>query len=505
MIINSIQADYGGFNPKYVGVVIRVADQNSCNWLDRAGSITENEILSLSPVQAFDALSMVSVCSHEVRHFHDFLIAPYSQMLWRLRMVILFNGVQTLGHLIDMKNNESFNCIPVPISSWSRYDYHKRQSMLKHLSDLRPLKNGLHYRPCTLPFFTLDNSLLKLAKNETLNHFDRLIAVTMHYYQMMRNFTFRPPKQSESVIYQPCHIFELSGLICQMQTIWSDLGKQSLQRFQDIVFKELNVPYIILYRALLNIWHRHNKLMPLEMASAIVFWSLMGSYEDDKWRACPTFRFAAIHNYLLKAGPPNGSSLSIQLFDDWSDITNLSKVNKAFKHGLREADKFPKMIEKVFPLDLAWANLFDKSIFLKFIKNVCDAQKHMINIFLENPETYIDPSKYNNSCSKYVNPPVRQDFIKGGVLIEKNFESRGEVVYRGFENDQGLQIAQSFSRSVTLSKIKFIDAQEAHNIFILTSMIDQLFYDQNRDDPDVVMAQRLLQEEVGVFPFNVDI
>ena len=504
MSFYSIQADYGRFNPTYIGIVIRAANQANLDWLDRTASVSEAELLKLPPNQAFDAISMLSVFPHEVRHFHDFLLTPYSQRLWRLRMRALINGLQVYVGLMKQRKSEDFNCIPVPLSSWCRRSTESRLELLQCLDDQRPLGNKRQYRSCSLPLLSPDCDLLKVARDKTLDPIDRLTAVTMHYYEKMAELSNRPAEQSESFDYQPCHVFELSGLICQLQSIEADLGPKALSIFLELLYEKSNAPYLRLLRGLHEIWHRRAMAIDLSMASSVVLWALLGSYEVDGWRACPTYRFASIFMRLLKEGPPAEAMDIMDLFDLWSDATELSPVRSALEVGIRKSEEFPLRVDHVFSDKSAWVNIVDGDRFMEFIRSVCRAQKHTMREFAANPELYAYPRLYLNNPNLYVNPPVRCELTKGGVLVDERFAARGGVVYRGVESKSGSTIAQSFLRPMTLSSVDFLDSQLVYDMYIAASLSDLLFRVERRDDPDLRMAQRILREEYEALPFNAD-
>jgi hypothetical protein len=111
----NIQLDYGGFDPAFIGVTLRFSSARAWNTFDtfrktdaplHVGGLTRDE--------AFEAISTTTVISHEVRHFHDFLLTPYSARIFKLRIEALVNALQTVTQLFQ----HDANCIPTPISTW---------------------------------------------------------------------------------------------------------------------------------------------------------------------------------------------------------------------------------------------------------------------------------------------------------------------------------------------------------------------------------------------------
>ncbi|CAB5117953.1 hypothetical protein D3OALGA1CA_2407 [Olavius algarvensis associated proteobacterium Delta 3] len=508
MHLNSIQADYGGFNPKYAGVVIRAANQRSFDWFEKSASISEKQILSLPKDQMFEAISMVTVLQHEIRHFHDFLLTPYSQRLWQLRMEILLNGMQIIYHYLRANEKGDFNCIPVPFSSWCYQNKKKRKLLLKQLKDFGPFDGDKKLIPCSLPLFPSHNKKNKyIPSNYHTSTFpiDDLILLTLNKYDQMEDLTFRPGEKLYNFDYQPYHVFELSGLICQLQAIMFDIGNTALTEFSNYIFKMSRAPYTLLLQLLFSIWGKVGEPMSLYMASAIVLWSLLGSYKHDQWKACPTLRFASLVLYLLEKGPPNSSMPYMKLFDEWSSATKLSKVEVALKTAQKEAIDYPKRVNKALSNNPIGEFYKTQENYLPFIESVCKAQRHMIGEFLKKPELYIENSRYLYKTPMYVNPPVRIDMIKGGVLVDDNFKAKGCINYRGGLDKNGQENAKSFSLNFNLSKFNPIMPFIAYDVYMDIAIVDFVFYAHKRYDPDIIMAQEQLQKKGDVIFFNVDV
>src|ERR1043166_2489717 len=92
-----MQRDFGGFDPSFVGVTLRFENEDAWRrYQAQNASPTPLSVKGLPPESRFEALSLASVVSHEVRHFHDFLISPYSARVFSLRLKALINELSTL-------------------------------------------------------------------------------------------------------------------------------------------------------------------------------------------------------------------------------------------------------------------------------------------------------------------------------------------------------------------------------------------------------------------------
>src|SRR6185436_20958930 len=111
-----IQMDFGGFDPSFIGITRYFGNPRVWQF-NQEFTRSQNpvSVLSIPHEQAFEALATVSVLSHEIRHFHDFLLSPYQANLFRLRIQSLVN---LLGIAPYILKGEDINCLPVPISKW---------------------------------------------------------------------------------------------------------------------------------------------------------------------------------------------------------------------------------------------------------------------------------------------------------------------------------------------------------------------------------------------------
>src|ERR1700732_1262099 len=124
----TLQRDYGGFDPAFFGVTISLSGEQ--DWILyeklRAGESFPVEG-HFSKDGLFHVLQLATAASHEVRHFHDSLIAPHSARVFRARMNMALNSLQLLGPLA----NSGTNCQPFPISRWCSLNDKQRKAQMR--------------------------------------------------------------------------------------------------------------------------------------------------------------------------------------------------------------------------------------------------------------------------------------------------------------------------------------------------------------------------------------
>ena len=109
----SLQRDYGGFDPAFFGVNLVLSSEDDWN-LYRKLRASENFAIEehFAGDDLWHVLQLASVAAHECRHFHDFLIAPYSVRVLRVRMLMALNIIQLLDSIVG----SGANCLPFPMS-----------------------------------------------------------------------------------------------------------------------------------------------------------------------------------------------------------------------------------------------------------------------------------------------------------------------------------------------------------------------------------------------------
>jgi hypothetical protein len=113
------------------------------------------------------------------------------------------------------------------------------------------------------------------------------------------------------------------------------------------------------------------------------------------------------------------------------------------------------------------------------------ASSYMAKAFINDPESYIYPDLYINS-SKFINPPVKIDFINSALLnSEESFKKAGFEVLHGNKLDSGeIQVFSGLAHFLKLSGIDLIDPEIIYTLYIRMLMIDFCFSEFNRDELD---------------------
>ena len=118
------QDDFGGFNPRFGGVTIRIASQAA---YDEFVSFLTSETLPGDKEEPLGPILMRSVMEHELRHYHDFLLGSYNGMLFRGRLEAVLNGIKALRAVKELPGD----VFPLPLSGWMTLTTQEREARLE--------------------------------------------------------------------------------------------------------------------------------------------------------------------------------------------------------------------------------------------------------------------------------------------------------------------------------------------------------------------------------------
>jgi hypothetical protein len=498
----TIQLDYGGFDPSFLGVTIRFSNERV--W-EIYQEFVENpkppKIDLTNPDLAFEALSITSVISHEVRHFHDFLLTAYSAHIFHLRIQALVNLLQ-LTPL--MTGDSGGNCIPVPLSTWARLGQEKRERLLSSF----PIVGGIKaWIPVSIPV---------VEESTTPSHTDApvdsaegvksLIAAATLSISKVRDLTYNPNTVNGDRSFQAWQVFELSGVLTQIQDIWLTYGQMETELFVRYILSKKGNPY---GGMLSVVWHLFDKMSrPFDpnIASVMTLWSLLGSYSVDGWNACPTTRFVRLWEYISREGLAEDQTPPFELFDRWSHALGLSTVTQGLDDSVKTFTRISDLIQKrVLGATDSFVNKKYGAFLFRVTDGVARACQHMVKEFRREPEKYLFPYLYLEHASNFVNPSQRI-LGEGGFLRFKlplnALRKKGYIIEWATTRD-GAELIASAIVPFSVSKFCFISAEDAHELSTMIALTDFLFADAARATVDIQRAGKTWFSEAKIQPLEI--
>jgi len=498
-----VQQDFGGFDPSFLGVTIRFGS-------DRSWQIYENAVESAEPLpipagnsseETFETISITSVLSHEVRHFHDFFLTSYSAYLFRLRIQLLLNILELLPRLTESDGH--YNCVPIPISKWCVLSAVERT---RQLSRLPGRADGKPWVAVDLPY--LDKKALEPAPGpkiveDSMEAVQNLIAAAIRGQSRIRDLTYNPQTVSDTASFQPWQIFELSGLLVQMQEIWHYYGVPETESFTNYLISS-KTPYGAILRVAWHMWGKTQRPLDSGLTSAMVTWSLLGSYERDAWKACPTERFVRLWTHVAKHGMPQAGARFTSLFEEWSRATELSTIDEGLSDALRTFRRAHDAVRDFAKVKGSFSAESFGPFLLRVLDGVVKTSEHMIAAFRQNPDRYVYPHLYIEHISSFANPSVR--LLADGGFIRFNSPKKGRekdhIVEWAVEQGSDNLIASMIVPS-SLSEHVFLEAHDVHRLSAMIALTDFLFADKARARADIQRTGRVWFSQSDLKPIEM--
>lgn len=485
-----VQLDFGGFDPSFLGVTLRFCNERAWRtYQESSQSPRPLPITSGDPDERFETLSLTSVISHECRHFHDFFLTPYSANVFRLRIQALLNLLQLLPALTASAGK---NCIPVPVSKWCRLRDSERKDFL---SRLPPRRDTQRWIPVEFPCLD-EHSLATRPEAALINSPEGLKALTVaasYSLGHIRDFTYNPHMVSGQDSFQPWQVFELSGLLIQVQDVWFSYGPKETEFFIQYVMDRQRNPYGDMLRAVCVMWRQMKREVDLGITSVMTLWSLLGSYKKDAWKACPTVRFMRLWDHACKNGIDRRSTDPVELFDHWSRALRLSTVDEGLDDTLRTLRHVREVIQqRVLGIEDSFLAKTYGAFLFRVADGVVRASEHMVGEFRRNPSGYAYPHLYIEQASVFINPALRITTDGAGAFLnflssEDELSKKGYIVEWAIQQGDQYLIA-SIIAPYALSKFKFLDIHDVHKLSTMIDLTDFIFAQTARARADVQRA-----------------
>jgi hypothetical protein len=306
-----IQADFGGFNPRFVGISLKL---NSYEAFQILYDFLTSEAPPSGEPSSLQEIATKSVLDHEIRHYHDFLISPYSSQLFRMRLQALVNGVQALNRMPQLEAN----CLPAPLSRWLVMGEAERAAQLEDWRVFTQSSGCPEWRPVVVPFRSgealltdLPPMIADIRRLPVQQQFDLYLEVAVRGYLRIEQITQGFGDTARHPELRPCNVYEATALTAQIVSIYQSQGLLPAVQFIKYLL-ESNLGYALLWQrflqmALLLEKQRHPGIdegmlvfnaLPSIMVMGV--WCLLGNYQLESTKACPTVRFENLLLHLVE-------------------------------------------------------------------------------------------------------------------------------------------------------------------------------------------------------------
>lgn len=511
MSFGGLQADLGGFDPRFLGITVRFSTHKEFERFRSPNyAFSTAAFETMKDAEAFRYLAEMTVLQHELRHFHDFLLSPYGQILFRLKLQAYFNGLQALGLIAEASRRTSVNCVPIPISRWTRLNADSRARQIERWNrGPKKAPGGGEWLPAALPFLPeIIEPFPERITNVSLTGEEGLVSTlgaTIRAYDKIEDLLTNPESAAAPTPLQPWHLMEVSALLVQAQEIAKVTNNALAYRFLNML-EASGFPRaaVRLVKALEKLW-LDRKLEPqlTDLVSVVAF-CLMGSYAQDGWKACPTHRVGALTAHLRANGPPSRDEPVRQRFIAWSAATGLSEPVDAMKHQVQSNSE---LVQQYRAISSKGGRIAKRAYTaLQGAEALYQASSAMLAEFMRDPESYLIPSRYLESAERFPQPSIRCEF-DGWHLRVKRLNAR-------FRKDWLVMFSQKDRHGTSFMRTGLLKAKwsskavmphgAAAALYAELLAIDYAFQPSNRLDWEFgEVARPMFRKELRLTPLQI--
>lgn len=412
------QDDFGGFNPRFPGVTIRIASQPAYDefvsfLLSPAspGLPGGEEGASLGPIL------MRSVMEHEIRHYNDFLLGSHNGMLFRSRLQAVLNGVKALRAAKELPGE----VFPLPLSGWMTLTAEERSVRVKEWAEFSVA--GKDLVPIPVPIVPkeallhpLEASIHALEDNEPGAVFSLAAEYAARGYARIQEAVERAGGASDPAyrgLMTPANIQEVLASNVQLHAILQAQGEQQARAFVRGFLTGGNLPSARLWRLLADVslrWMLANVKYEdeLERALAASFqvmaigtWTLLGSHIREGVAASPGIRLTNLLKHLLvdraEANTARDTAPGVAAtWDYWDTVLGLNPWRESLRESIDWADRGLDFYGRAHEMsEPGWERDFH-AILHNMMKAYAGDQRMLIEHVLEHPEDMVEPGLYLN-------------------------------------------------------------------------------------------------------------
>jgi hypothetical protein len=433
----SDNSNFGGFSPIRQSLHIRFRTEQEWAHFARLWKMEPgaNVLAGLSAEDRFRHICIGTVLEHELRHFHDNLLAPTSTSLLSSRLTLLANSLQLLS---VVRKTQEFDVIPVPLQKWLFMATEERERIIAEAHSW-PVYRGLTFwRPPVLsPSSEMQpprptSNILSAANAEDQVYWLCQIARSARNIKILRDGFMAPGKRLR---LSPRFVHEASALVTQVFSVWRTYGAPETAEFlywlssRPTPFSEFFIKWLVIaaggspedtVREDFEI--SRVEQIDFRFLSAAFCWCLLGHplQEDDNLDGCPAVRANMLFSEIVRnrtAVYPDKNSSTGSLFGlwdhhfhvrPWKDSLQLSK--RRLDSRIRHFGDQAVMGEKLF------AAAGEDIGFVSGLTRTHQAFQFQRNAFLDRfcsaPEAYVQPNLYLWKQSAWGECPSVLDFSK---------------------------------------------------------------------------------------------
>lgn len=438
-----LRSDYGGFNPRFIGLSYLFDSADDYNMVHEY--MTESEQLSKTgnADATLHRIALLSVVDHENRHYVDFLLSPYSMMVFRMRLQGLINAIQALNVIRGIEGD----VLPVPLSRWATLTKSQRETRRADWSDLF----GRDIRPVSLPAWSRDDLVTNVAPTvESIAHlpdqreFERYAEAAIRAYLRIGQLTEGFDVPETALYLRPPYVHEVSALTVQLAAVWVGQGLAEFLRLSSFLL-DSEAPqaraFQLCFKLASLLEHEtggsgldQSLLLPLRRILTITTWALFGNYQLDGARGCPSSRLIRLLDAVTEE--PDDARLSCDLDDEasiermwhhWDERIGATPWGKSLAHNLAITSRGASQYLRLRDIWQGSTDILDAVIGV--LHQVEEHQQIIARTFVQDLRPIVDPFRYVRiPDSDLPRPDVRfefrgfgakPDWVRSGRMIQR--------------------------------------------------------------------------------------
>ncbi len=438
----AVQPDYGGFNPRFLGITLRYDSPENYNDAFRYHTDAPDD----GAPDDLRSVILRSVGDHEARHYIDFLLSPYSNAVFRLRLMSLVNAAQAIATARQI----SGSVLPIPLTRWAALDDQQREATEAEWTTL------LEAPACAVPIPHWTRADLSgdvppgatpIAHLDDAEQFPLYLKAAARAYARIDQLTDGFVATRTLPYLRPVHVHEASALTVQLAAIHVGQGLAEALEFLTFLV-ESPLPQA-------KMWQKHlelatmlerlhsgdqNPLAAVRRILTITVWAMLGSHALDGARACPASRFLTLCAAVVED----------QDDPEWSgDVDDPQSLQAMWQRWDRRLDYTPwemavaenlaggrRAVETYRELLSSW----DKSstvpqLAATAVEFALHDQEKLAQAFLKDPTVLAVPERYVNSEPGLLPvPDVRWEFR--GFTIREDPPTPAQAIRRKLANGE---------------------------------------------------------------------
>lgn len=385
-----------------------------------------------------------STPEHAVRHFHDFLVSPYSHRIFRLRLQALADGAQ----LFPLAREVPGTCLPTPLVTWLATAHDERERVLAGWrADL-----GVDPVPPPLPVRTraqvVDSTLAARHGATPVGHLgaDKQFALfaesTAMAYARLEQLVvgFGPFAATTS----PTLVHEVSALSTQLAAIHRGQGVAQMLAFAGFLL-DSDLPHARAWQRLLPVGSMlggpQGTVESVGLPRVVVrmqqlaLWCLLGSYDLEGPTSCPSVRLEHLVSEVVDdpsdpgwVDASDGDRDPSAAWDYWDERAGVTPWRHALTDLLDRADRGVeqyRLVAASFGGDAAVPDLV-----AEVLDDVRAQQRQVVGVLLADPAALADPFRYVRLDPDVLPAPAVRLEVAGDAVPAGDAGPGGRVLTR---------------------------------------------------------------------------